>query len=76
MKGPSMWETLSQPELSKDHRFHIHAERFPLESLPHANEELAQWLERRWIEKDSRLESLRQLLENGVDWQQRDIKRY
>ena len=74
MQGPSMWDTLSRPELSKDHRFHIHAERFPLESLPTSDEDLASWLEARWIEKGLKLESLRKDLEMGSEWQQRDIK--
>ena len=74
MEGPNMWKTLSQQNLSAAYRFHVHAERFPLDSLPKSDEELAKWLERRWIDKGLKLESLRQDLENGVDWQQTDAK--
>lgn len=60
--APSMWETLSVPQLSLASRFkfHIHARRFPLESLPYSDEDLAQWLEQRWIEKGDWLESCKQ----------------
>ena len=71
-----MWETLSQPNLSKNYRFHVHAERFLLDTLPNADEQLAKWLEERWIQKGSKLESLRQDLQNSIDWQQRDMKAY
>lgn len=61
-KAPTMWETLSMPGLSADSkfRFHIHARRFPLESLPESDEGLAQWLEQRWVAKGEWLESCKQ----------------
>ncbi|KAK3392937.1 acyltransferase [Podospora didyma] len=64
--APDMWETLSVPRLSsslhgggKDYRFHVHARRFPLEELPQDEEELARWLEERWVEKGEWLERTR-----------------
>ena len=48
-----MWDTLSVPGLSQPGRwkFHVHARRFPLESLPEGDAELAKWLEKIWVEK-------------------------
>lgn len=59
---PSMWESLSMPGLSSHlgYRFHLHAQRFPLESLPEKDEELALWLEHRWVEKGDWLGAQRQ----------------
>ncbi|TPX08802.1 uncharacterized protein E0L32_009742 [Thyridium curvatum] len=64
--APSMWETLSAPGLSaaagtggEGYRFHVHARRFPLEDLPPSDEELAAWLESRWVEKGEWLEGKR-----------------
>lgn len=59
---PSMWDTLSIPSLSKEagYAFHVHARRFPIETLPYTDAELARWLERRWIEKGEWLEAQRQ----------------
>ncbi|KAF4980954.1 hypothetical protein FZEAL_3149 [Fusarium zealandicum] len=61
-EAPSMWETLSVPGLSDQggYRFHVHARRFPIESLPAKDEELATWLEERWIEKGKILEAQRE----------------
>ena len=59
---PSFWDTLSVPSLStgpKPHRFHVHARRFPLAELPAADDELARWLEQRWVEKGEWLEAKR-----------------
>ncbi|KAH9909321.1 1-acyl-sn-glycerol-3-phosphate acyltransferase [Xylariomycetidae sp. FL2044] len=57
-EAPSMWDTLKLPRLSSMHgyKFHVHARRFPLEELPHTDEELAKWLEQRWVEKGEWLE--------------------
>ncbi|KAI1142686.1 1-acyl-sn-glycerol-3-phosphate acyltransferase [Hypoxylon sp. FL0543] len=59
--APNMWETLKLPDLSgsQGYRFHIHARRYPLEDLPHTDEELAKWLEQRWIEKGEWLEAMK-----------------
>lgn len=57
------------PNLSKDWRFLVHVERFAIESLPENDEELARWLEDRWVEKGERLEALRRRLAQGLPWQ-------
>ncbi|KAH7136576.1 hypothetical protein EDB81DRAFT_902542 [Dactylonectria macrodidyma] len=61
-KAPSIWETLSSPEISDQggYKFHVRARRFSIESLPTADEELATWLEQLWIEKGEWLEVQRQ----------------
>ncbi|OTB02103.1 hypothetical protein M426DRAFT_322931 [Hypoxylon sp. CI-4A] len=59
--APNMWETLKTPGLSVAHgyKFHIHARRFLLEDLPSTDEELAKWLEQRWVEKGEWLDALK-----------------
>ncbi|PFH63316.1 hypothetical protein XA68_13773 [Ophiocordyceps unilateralis] len=59
--APTMWETLSVPQLSPRHgfKFHVHARRFPIESLPDTDDGLACWLEERWLEKGEWLEARR-----------------
>ncbi|KAG7143305.1 Lysocardiolipin acyltransferase 1 like protein [Verticillium longisporum] len=61
---PTMWDTLSVPGLSDrlGYHFHVHVRRFPLESLPEKDEDLAKWLEERWVEKGEWLE------EKRVEW--------
>lgn len=61
-KAPSMWNTLSMPRLSEQagFKFHVHARRFPIESLPQCDGDLAKWLEQRWLEKGEWLEVQRQ----------------
>ncbi|CRJ86180.1 hypothetical protein BN1723_000088 [Verticillium longisporum] len=61
---PTIWDTLSVPGLSDrlGYRFHVHVRRFPLESLPEKDEDLAKWLEERWVEKGEWLE------EKRVEW--------
>ena len=56
-----MWGTLSLPGLSDrlGYKFHVHARRFPMETLPEKDEDLATWLEQRWIEKGEWLEAQR-----------------
>ncbi|ORY65841.1 acyltransferase [Pseudomassariella vexata] len=51
--APDMWQTLKLPSISAacGYKFHIHARRFPLDELPQTDEELAKWLEQRWVEK-------------------------
>ncbi|UPK99328.1 hypothetical protein LCI18_010263 [Fusarium solani-melongenae] len=58
-RAPSMWETLSTPRLSEQggYKFHVHVRRFPIESLPAKDEELAAWLEELWMEKGKILEA-------------------
>ncbi|KAG6003568.1 hypothetical protein E4U21_001895 [Claviceps maximensis] len=58
-EAPSMWDTLRTSGLSSTSRFkfHVHARRFPLESLPESDKDLARWLEKRWMEKGEWIES-------------------
>ncbi|CAK7568002.1 MAG: hypothetical protein SEPTF4163_005980 [Sporothrix epigloea] len=66
--APSMWETLSVPNITGDkgYRFHIHARRFPLNELPDTDDGLANWLEGCWVEKGNWLEEKRlEWSENG-----------
>ncbi|KAL2684994.1 hypothetical protein Neosp_006087 [[Neocosmospora] mangrovei] len=58
-RAPSMWETLSTPELSEQggYKFHVHVRRFPIEALPAKDEDLAAWLEELWMEKGKILEA-------------------
>lgn len=60
-EAPSMWDTLRLSGLSDGggYKFHVHTRRFPLEELPHTDQELAKWLEQRWIEKGQWLEKMR-----------------
>jgi hypothetical protein len=68
MEAPDLWETLSRPSLKRDWKFHVHADRHALQTLPESDDELAKWLETRWIEKGKRLEGLQQELEEGRPW--------
>ncbi|KAI1329650.1 1-acyl-sn-glycerol-3-phosphate acyltransferase [Xylariaceae sp. FL0255] len=63
-EAPTMWGTLHLPAISSVHGygFHVMARRFPLGELPHTDEELAAWLEKRWVEKGNWLE------EKKVEW--------
>ncbi|KAG6136935.1 hypothetical protein E4U24_000134 [Claviceps purpurea] len=67
-EAPPMWDTLSTPGLSSSSKFkfHVHARRFPLKSLPDSDEDLARWLEERWIEKGEWLESRKQVWAVGT----------
>lgn len=58
---PSMWDTLSVPDLSEKvgYRFCVDVRRFEIQDLPFEDEELAEWLETRWIDKGKWLEQKR-----------------
>ncbi|KAK7432551.1 hypothetical protein QQZ08_000758 [Neonectria magnoliae] len=60
-RAPSMWQTLSAPGISGQdgYKFHVRARRFPIETLPAKDEELATWLEQLWIDKGEWLETQR-----------------
>lgn len=60
-RAPGFWETLSLPGLSQcqGYRFEVHAQRFPITSLPETDQGLSQWLERLWVDKGERLEAKR-----------------
>ena len=60
--APSIWDTLRVPGLSGrcGFKFHVHARRFPIESLPTTDDGLTKWLEQRWVEKGEWLDAQRQ----------------
>ncbi|OQO06346.1 hypothetical protein B0A48_08935 [Cryoendolithus antarcticus] len=68
-RPPSFWQTLLSPNMGRDWTFYVHVERHELSTLPQTNEELARWLEHRWVEKGQRLEALRKKLEQGQSWE-------
>ncbi|KIV95552.1 hypothetical protein PV10_03190 [Exophiala mesophila] len=69
MEAPSMWQTLSQPRLDRDWRFHIHAERFDIDDfIGKTDTEIALWLEQRWMAKSDTLQELKDKLERDSDW--------
>jgi hypothetical protein len=68
-----MWQTISQPNLNEEWRFHVHVERFDIEELAsRSDEELASWLEERWVAKSALLQELKRKLEDGQDWSQQE----
>ncbi|KAF2172857.1 hypothetical protein M409DRAFT_49376 [Zasmidium cellare ATCC 36951] len=66
---PTFWQTLYQPHLNKNWKFFVHVERHELQKLPRDTDQLARWLEERWIEKGERLEQLRDRLAKGLPWE-------
>lgn len=68
-QAPSFGQTLMIPRLDRNWRFFVHVNRHLIEDLPTSDEELARWLEDRWLEKGERLEQLRQTLEKGLPWE-------
>ena len=69
LRSPSFTDSLMIPRLDKNWRFFVHVDRHLIEELPDSDEELAQWLEDRWVEKGERLEELRQKLDQGLPWE-------
>lgn len=63
--APSMWETISVPGLGAKFKFHVHAKRYPINTLPESDNDLATWLEHRWVENGEWLESQKQSLRFG-----------
>ncbi|KAF2155932.1 hypothetical protein K461DRAFT_265395 [Myriangium duriaei CBS 260.36] len=59
MSPPSFVETVSHANVGDAWKMYVHVTRHELDSLPVSSEDLAQWLETRWIEKGDRLESLK-----------------
>lgn len=69
LQTPSMWETLSQPRLNENWRFHVHVERFALNQfIDKTDAELASWLEERWLAKSKLLQGLKDDLDHGREW--------
>lgn len=68
MSPPSFFHTVYRSDLQGKYRFHAHVRRFELDSLPGNDKELAQWLEKRWMEKGERLALLKKQLANNELW--------
>ncbi|THV77626.1 hypothetical protein D6C84_04850 [Aureobasidium pullulans] len=68
MAAPSFFKTIFQPDLAQTYRMYAHVRRFELNSLPHTDAELAQWLEAKWVEKGERLANLKKQLDYGEPW--------
>lgn len=62
LEAPTIWESLSCAGLSgrRGYKFHVDVQRFALLDLPDSDEELAKWLETRWIAKGEFLEAKRE----------------
>jgi hypothetical protein len=70
-EAPSMMDTLFEPNLADDWRFHVHAQRFDIAEIADKSDtELAEWLEQRWMAKSAKLQELQASLEAGKDWGQ------
>ena len=70
LTAPTIWDTLSLPSLSAPkgpYKFHVDVQRYELISLPRTDEELAQWLESKWIEKGELLERFREQWSRGME---------
>ena len=68
-QAPTFAQSIMLPRLNEQWRFFVHVERHPMEEMPRSDEEIAQWLEDRWVEKGERLEILRQKLQKGLPWE-------
>ena len=62
LEAPTIWESLSCGGLTekRGYKFHVDVQRFALDTLPESDEELAKWLETRWIAKGEYLEEKRE----------------
>ncbi|KAL9106073.1 MAG: hypothetical protein Q9227_008859 [Pyrenula ochraceoflavens] len=68
-EAPSMWETLAEPRLDHDRRFHVHVKRFDIEEMAGLSDaELGRWLEERWMEKGRTLDMMSRSLQAGHTW--------
>jgi hypothetical protein len=69
LEAPTIWDSLSRPDLDENFAFHVHVDRFDIKDFADkTDEELAQWLEDRWIVKSTRLEALQHQLDVGKEW--------
>ncbi|KAJ5042108.1 uncharacterized protein L3040_004666 [Drepanopeziza brunnea f. sp. 'multigermtubi'] len=68
LEAPTIWESLSCGGLSskRGYKFHVHLRRFAVEDLPETDEELAKWLETRWVEKGEYLDEKREEWARGA----------
>lgn len=70
MQAPTFWETVARGDINrKGYMFYVHVDRYSLCELPEDGKALASWLEQRWVEKDERLETLRDQLARTGKWQ-------
>ncbi|OCK85125.1 hypothetical protein K432DRAFT_67490 [Lepidopterella palustris CBS 459.81] len=70
MEAPSFWETIATSDLSKaGYKFYVHVDRYEMKELPETKEDLAKWLEGRWVKKGEKLEELKEKLARGEDWE-------
>ena len=66
---PNFAQSIMVPNLHKEWRFFVHVKRYPIEELPRTDDEIARWLEDRWVEKGELLEVLRQKQQKGLPWE-------
>ncbi|KAG8629421.1 hypothetical protein KVT40_003286 [Elsinoe batatas] len=59
MAPPSFLETVNTPNLGKKYKMYVHVDRHEIATLPESSEDLAKWLEQRWVEKGDRLEAVK-----------------
>ncbi|KAI8979128.1 acyltransferase-domain-containing protein [Mycotypha africana] len=50
-----------------EYRFHVHCRRYAIEDLPKDEQQLSDWLRKRWAEKDYILELLKKQWTKGLD---------
>lgn len=68
-QAPSFAQTLLLSNLSEKWRFFVHVDRIELEDLPQQDDQLAKWLEHRWVVKGDRLTLLKERLISGLTWE-------
>jgi hypothetical protein len=68
-QAPTFMQSMMLPSLDQKWRFFVHVDRHPIEELPTSDEQIASWLEERWVVKGDRLEALRQKLEQRLPWE-------
>ncbi|ETN44357.1 uncharacterized protein HMPREF1541_10537 [Cyphellophora europaea CBS 101466] len=69
LEAPTMWDSLSRPNLDRDFQLHVHADRFDIKDFADkSDDELAQWLEDRWMAKSKKLEALQEELDTSKQW--------
>jgi 1-acyl-sn-glycerol-3-phosphate acyltransferase len=56
-QAPSMWRVHTH-SVHPEYHFHVHIRRWRMDELPEGEEELADWLQARWREKDDMLARL------------------
>ncbi|TKA83554.1 hypothetical protein B0A55_00502 [Friedmanniomyces simplex] len=72
---PRFTESLMLANLDERWRFFVHVDRYTIDTLPQSDDELAQWLEDRFVEKGMRLAHLQKLLAEGQPWDDSSLSR-